>query len=148
MVKYKELISILNKISFFLQVKGEQSFKAQAYITAADIIEMQNPDLETLAKENRLMEINGFGKALSEKIGDYILNGKMSYYENLINEIPESLWELKELDGLGIGRIKRLYDELGVTDKESLKVACLSNKVSSLKGIGKSLEDKLLEQIK
>lgn len=148
MINYKELIQILNKISFLLMVKGEGSFKSQAYLTAADIIEMQQPDLETLAKENRLTEINGFGKALSEKIGDYILNGKMSYYEKLIQEVPESLYELRQIEGLGPNRIKRLYDELSISNIEELKSACSQGKISNLKGFGKSIEEKILEQLK
>ena len=140
----KEIILILRKISFLLEVKGENKFKFQAYETAADIIEVQQLDVVSLVKENKLKDINGFGKALCEKIEDFVKNEKMSYYEILKSEIPESLYELKELKGLGAKRISKLYNELSVKDIRTLKEVIADNSILKIEGFG----NKLVESIK
>jgi DNA polymerase (family 10) len=52
-------------------------------------------------KKNELHKIDGFGKALVEKLTDLIQNGRMEYYNKIIDDIPESLIELTKLEGLG-----------------------------------------------
>ncbi len=133
------LIEILNNISKILLIKGEIAFKAQAYKTAADIIEIQNLDVENLVRENKLGDVEGFGKALVEKISDYVINGEMKYYEKLKVEVPISLLELLEIDGLGIKRISKLWKELNVISINDLKKVIENDKINEIDGFGTKL---------
>jgi DNA polymerase (family 10) len=142
-----KIIELLNNLANLLEINGENSFKSGAYRTAADIIETQNLDVAQLISENKLGEINGFGKALVEKLTDLIQNGKMEYYEKVINEVPESLLKLTRIEGLGTKKIGRLYRELGIKNIDELKRACEKNQISELKGFGKKTEQNILEQI-
>ncbi len=137
------VIKLLNNISQLLLIKGELSFKSQAYKTAADIIEIQNLDVFSLVKENKLSEVDGFGKALVEKISDYVQNGEMAYYKKLTAEVPESLLELLEIDGLGTKRISKLWKELNVKSKEDLIRVLNDGTLSELTGFGKKLIENL-----
>lgn len=137
------IIKILNNISNLLLIKGEIPFKSQAYRTAADIIEVQNLDLENLVKENKLSEIDGFGKALVEKISDFINNGEMAYYKKLTSEIPETLLELLEVDGLGTKRISKLWKELNVKSKADLIKVVDDGTINNIDGFGKKLVENL-----
>lgn len=137
------IIKILNNISNLLLIKGEIPFKSQAYRTAADIIEVQNLDLENLVKDNKLSEVDGFGKALVEKISDFINNGEMAYYKKLTSEIPETLLELLEVDGLGTKRISKLWKELNVKSKADLIKVVNDGTINDIDGFGKKLVENL-----
>lgn len=139
----EQLIEILNNISKILLIKGEIPFKSQAYKTAADIIEIQKLDIEQLVKEKKLSSIDGFGKAMVEKITDFVENGKMTYYENLKNEIPISLLELLEIEGLGTKRVAKLWKELNVINKKDLKRIIDDGTINNIDGFGKKLIDNL-----
>jgi DNA polymerase (family 10) len=104
-------------------------------------------DIIALAKEGKLGEVKGFGKALQEKVAELVQTGKMTYYENLRAEFPEGLFELFDLSGLGPKKIKALYEKLGVDSIASLKEVCASGKVAELSGFGAKTVEKILEAI-
>ncbi len=139
----KILIEILNNISKILLIKGEIAFKAQAYKTAADIIEIQNLDVKNLLEQGKLAEVEGFGKALVEKITDFVTNGEMQYYNKLKQEVPISLLDLLEIEGLGIKRISKLWKELNVISLNDLKEVIDNDKINEIDGFGKKLIENL-----
>ena len=139
----EELIEILNNISKILLIKGEIPFKSQAYKTAADIIEIQKLDVEQLVRDGTLGEVDGFGKAMVEKISDFVQNGKMTYYEKLKNEVPLSLLELLDIEGLGTKRVSKLWKELNVNNKEELYNVIENGTIFNIDGFGKKLVDNL-----
>lgn len=143
----EKIITLLRNISILLEVKGENIFKTNAYKTAADIIETQNLDIEELVNSNKLSSTNGFGKALTEKITEYVKTGSLQYYQDLIQEIPESLIELNKIEGLGIKKIKTLFEKLEIKNLEDLKIAAKKQEVSKLQGFGKKTEENILNQL-
>jgi DNA polymerase (family 10) len=143
----KEIIEILENIALLLQLKGESVFKSIAYSNAADLLRRENINLTDLVNENKLDELDGFGKALVTKITDYVQNGKMAYYEKLTDEIPLTLLELFKLENLGPKKIKQLFTELEVKSIEDLKNKCEMNGVSKLKGFSTKSENDILASI-
>ncbi len=143
----KELLTILRNMSFLLEVKGDNPFKSRAYSSAADIIEEQGLDIEALLTSGTLGDVKGFGKALVTKIAEFASTGKIAYYENLTEEVPETILELRKIPGLGPKKIGALRTELAVSSVESLEAACLEHKVAGLKGFGQKSEDEILRTI-
>jgi DNA polymerase (family 10) len=142
-----ELISILDNISKLLEINGESFFKFSSYSNAAETLRMGDYDIIQLVKDNQLSEIKGFGKALTEKITDYVTNGKMSYYENLITELPVSLIEILKIDGMGPKKVNQVYSELGIKNIEELRIACIEGKIEELKGFSKKTVANILDSI-
>jgi DNA polymerase (family 10) len=143
----KELLEILENLAVMLEIKGESPFKSRAYQNAADIIKVQQLDIEKLVNQNKLAEIKGFGKALVEKITDYVENGKMTYYERLKEEIPLSLIKMTKLDGIGNKKAGQIYQELGISEIDELEKAAKENKIQELKGFSKNTQEKIIESI-
>lgn len=142
----KSIPQILEEIGMLLEIKGENPFKARAYYNAAKTISgMEN--LETIIKEKRLREIKGIGEALSKKIEEYYLTGKMEYYEELKREIPPTLLELMQIPNLGPRKIKVLYDELHITNIGELEYACKENRLARLFGFGEKTQMNILKGI-
>jgi len=144
----KKLIRILKNIAILLEVSGENHFKTRAYKNAAQILTEENINLPEEIKNGTLGNIPGFGKALTSKITDYFANsGTMEYYENLKNKIPESLTEITKLPGIGVKKVKQMYEQLHITSIEELENACINDTLSNTKGFGAATQEKCLNNI-
>ena len=146
MDKHK-IAEILNNIGMLLEIKGENFFKSRAYYEAARAIELLDGDIETLVKENRLKDIDGFGPALSQKIAELVSTGKLGYYEQLKESVPAGLLEMLKIPGLGPKKVKAVYDNLGIASIGELKYACIENRLLKLPGFGSKTQEKILEGI-
>lgn len=140
----KDLIQLLEKIALYLELKGENPFRISAYRKAAQSLEI---DERALSEIEDFTKIKGIGKGTAEIIDEYLNTGESALLVELKADVPTGLIPLIDLPGLGGKRVARLYQELNITDLESLRIACEANKVSTLKGFGKKTEENILQAI-
>jgi len=143
----REIAEILNNIGMLLEISGESFFKSKAYYQAARTIELLDEDIEVLIKEDRLKDIKGFGKALTQKINELVTTGRLEYYEKLKESVPPGLLDMLRIQGLGPKKIRTIYENLGITTLGELKYACLENRLARLPGFGDRTQAKVLEGI-
>lgn len=147
MVREDELIKILKNIAKLLELKGENPFKARAYINAAEIIKNNNINIEDAVNNGTLANIKGVGEALQKKITEYVQTGKMSYYEKLKAEVPEGLFEITKISNIGPAKARKLYYDFNITTIEQLEEACEKNVLKDIKGFGPKLQELILVSI-
>ncbi|MDD5690010.1 MAG: helix-hairpin-helix domain-containing protein, partial [Caldisericia bacterium] len=128
---------ILNRIAEMLEIKGENPFKVRAYQKAALTIGSLTKDIKEVVESDEIYNLPGIGESIALKIKELVNTGRLKYYEELEKEIPPELLSLLTISGLGPKTIQKLWKELGITNKEQLKEAVLSGKLSNLKGFGK-----------
>ena len=141
------IVDILESIARLLELKGENPFKIRAYTNAARALETSSEDIFKAAQEERLTEIPGIGKAISEKITELANTGKLAFYEGLQAEFPPQIFELFALPGLGAKKIKVLNEKLQVTTIEGLKAACEDGRIAALPGFGQKTATNLRQAI-
>jgi DNA polymerase (family 10) len=137
----------LESIAQLLELKGENPFKIRAYTNAARVIETYAGDFLQMARDGRLEEIDGIGKAIAEKISALAATGALPFYDELKAEFPAGLFDLFDLQGLGAKKIKALYEKLDVTSVESLEKACNDGRVAELPGFGAKTAANILKAI-
>jgi DNA polymerase (family X) len=139
---------ILEEIAVLLELKGENPYKSRAYYGAARTVELiGDEELERLAREDRLKEVKGIGAALNEKIKELVINGNLTYYDELRRSVPAGLLEIIEVPGLGPKKVRTLYEILEITTLAELEYACRENRLLNLKGFGPKSQDNILEGI-
>ena len=143
----QEIIDILEKISDLLEFKEENIFKVNAFRNGANIVRNIEGDLENKIADGSIKNIKGIGKGLQSVIFDYYDNGKSTDLESLTKEVPDGIMDLLKIRGLGVKKVKIIYNQLGISDIEKLKEACLNNKISGLKGFGQKIQDSILKEI-
>ena len=131
----KDLSRVLEEVALLLDLKGENPFKIRAYQQAARIVLAVEEDLTVLAETGGLGKIKGIGKALEEKISEYISTGRLEYLDELKSSFPDGLLEILNVKGLGPKKVKLLYEELDITSLGELEYACLENRLVTLKGL-------------
>jgi DNA polymerase (family 10) len=145
MLDKMRIAAILDEIGTFLELKGENPFRCQAYHNAARAIAQLEGDLGEWIEQQRLTEIPGIGKDLAQKIETLYKTGRLEQYEELRREIPAGLLELLRVPGLGPKKAKALYDNLGIDSLSKLRQACQEGRVAKLRGFGEKTQQKILE---
>ncbi|MAS79900.1 MAG: histidinol-phosphatase [Opitutae bacterium] len=144
----KDIVEVLERIGTMMEIKGENPFKVRAYFSGARTLQTMEEDLGTVIGEERLGEVPGIGKALTEKIETLFTTGELEFYDKLLASVPPGLLDLLDIPGLGGKKIKALHEQLEIDSIESLTEACNEGKVAGLKGFGEKTQEKILSGIK
>ncbi len=147
MLDKHEIASALRETGLLLKVKGENAFKAKAYVTAARALEAIKDDLGSLIEQQRLTDIPGIGKSLAGYITEIFNTGDAKMLNQLREELPPGTAELSQIDGLTLKRIQKLHAELNIQSLVELEAACREGKVAGLKGFGVKLQNDILQSI-
>ena len=145
----EEIARVLREIGEYLAMQ-EVPFKPRAYERAALAVLETEQSVEDTYKERRLngiKEIPGVGASIAEKIEELVKTGKLRYYESLKKKIPVNLSSLGSVEGVGPKAIKRLYEELGVTNLLQLERAAKEGKIRAIEGFGAKSEENILKSI-
>ncbi|MBN1561440.1 DNA polymerase/3'-5' exonuclease PolX [candidate division KSB1 bacterium] len=135
-MKNNEVADILEKFADVLEFKGDVGFKINAYRKAARAIVDLGDDIEKLWRENRLGDIPGVGKALQEKIDQFLRSGRIRQLDEHLATVPRELFQLLEIQNFGPKTAALAYKELGVETIEDLQTAIDNGSLASLPGMG------------
>ena len=111
-----EIADILDEIGTLLELKGETSFRVNAYHNGARALRQLEANLGDLIETNALKDIRGIGDTLREKITVLVTTGQLPYLDNLKKEIPAGLVAMLQLPGIGAKKVKALYESLGMRE--------------------------------
>ncbi len=142
----KKIARIFYEIADLLDLKGVR-FKPRAYRKAARRISNMKGDIKELYGEGRLDEIEGVGSSMEEKISEIIETGSLDYLEHLRGQLPAGLVEVMDVPDLGPKKAKKLYDELGVEDLDTLKEMAEKGRIKEVEGFGTTSEENILKGI-
>lgn len=145
-MRNKELAAILLQIGDLEDMK-DQPFKANAYKRAARLVEGLKEDVERIVERGRLKDLRGIGEALAKKIEEYVQTGRISHLDRLRAEFPPGVLEMLEIPGVGPKTVKRLYQQLGVTNIIELERAAKEHRIRKLKGFSEKSEKKILQNL-
>jgi len=142
-----EIAAVFEHIADLLEFQGANTFRVRAYRNAARTIhDLPESATEIAADPNRsLLEIEGIGKDLAEKITTLLQTGSLPMLEELLAEIPESVLAILRVPGLGPKRASILFHELNIANIDQLREACQRHRVRELKGFGAKSEAAILQ---
>jgi DNA polymerase (family 10) len=145
----KEIAALFFRIANILEIQGEIVFKVIAYRRAADAIEHLGRDIRDVWQNDpkNLQTIPGIGKEIALKIDEILRTGELSYYKKVSKGIPDGIFEILTIPDIGPKTVKRLWQELKITDIAKLEKAVRLGKLRELKGFGARSEEKILAGI-
>ncbi len=143
----KAAARLLAEIADLLELKQENPFKVRAYRKAARVIEGLDRSLDELWKNGELTSLPGVGKAICEKLAQFLQQGRIDYHIALKAEFPPQLLELMEVPGIGPRKAAALYKELRISSLSQLRQALSQGRVRGVKGFGPRSEARLLQAL-
>jgi len=139
---------VLSQIAAYLELGGENRFKARAYHRAArSLLALAVDDLAPMLRSGELAQVRGLGPATLNVVRDLVETGESTYLEQLKARTPEGLLDLMNVPGLGVEKIHKLYSELGIQSVADLEAAARDGRLVKMKGMGPKTAQKLLAGI-
>lgn len=142
-----EVSNILSDIATMMELQGENPFKTRAYNSAARTVENLDADIDELVSTGNIRNIKGIGEAISKQITEIVKTGTSSLYQELKSQIPEGLFEMMRIRGLGPKKISTLYQKIGIKSVGELEYACKENRLVELSGFGVKTQENILKNI-
>ncbi len=92
-------------------------------------------------------KLQGIGKAIAGKIEEARQTGIFHQLQEALETIPSGVIEMMQIDGLGVKKVKTLWQEHGIEDTDQLLQACENDQIASLKGFGKKTQENILQSL-
>ncbi|MDQ3971022.1 MAG: DNA polymerase/3'-5' exonuclease PolX [Thermoproteota archaeon] len=152
-MKNADIAKIFRKIGFIIEMNGNDvnaTFKARAYKRTSDVIASLSTNIEEIYRKEGLeglQKIPSIGKAIALKIEEYIMTGKIKYYEELKATTPLNIDDFYDLEGIGPKTIKVLYDKLKIKDLSGLEKAASERTLRNIQGFSQNKEETILKKI-
>lgn len=144
----KEIVSLLEEMAELMEFDGQNRFKVNAFKNGANTLRRLEGDLETKINDKSIKDIKGIGKGLQQVIYEYYETGSAKEYEELLKKVPPGIHDVLRIRGLGVKKVKILFEELGIDSIEKLEQQCKNGKVAEVKGFSEKSVEKILEEIK
>jgi len=144
-MKNQELARLFDRIADALELKGETGFRVLAYRKAARVLAELTEDVATLDAEGRLQTVPGIGAGIAKKIHEYLTTGKMKKFQEVTSGLPQGLFALLDIPGLGPKTVKLLHEQLGVSDRNGLKRVIADGSFAKLPGLGAKKAENILK---
>ncbi len=135
---------MFNRIADALEFHGENVFRVIAYRKAARVLDELTEDIAVLHKKKELESLPGIGRAIKEKIVEYLTTGKMKKYDAVTRELPGDLLDMLDIQNLGPKTLALAHKALDVVSIEDLKKVINDGRLAKLPQMG----EKKVENIK
>ncbi|MBW6441606.1 DNA polymerase/3'-5' exonuclease PolX [Patescibacteria group bacterium] len=146
-----EVIAILKEILAAMEVKDVSFFRIRAYQNAISVLENLTVSIYDLWENNRLGEIPGIGPGIEGYLNELFTSGEEGEYEHIRKDLPEGMFSLIGLRGIGAKRAYKLALAFDLNDRETalekLKQFAQKGKIRDLEGFGEKMEIAILEAI-
>ena len=146
-MKNREVAGLLYEMAELLELHAENRFKIIAFSKAARAIESLPEDISVVCKEKRLQSIPGVGKAIAQKVEEYLKTGQIEAHLELLAKTPPGLVKLLQISGLGPKTVFLLHEKLNITNLEELEKAAREHRIRRLPRMGPTRETNILRSI-
>jgi DNA polymerase (family 10) len=129
-----------------MELHEENAFKIRGYQNAVFNLDKINVELANLSIEE-LTGLEGIGKGIAAKIHELNTGNQFAELNELLEKTPKGIIEMLNIKGIGPKKVRTIWKELQIEDKEALLVACNENKISALKGFGEKTQEAIRQAL-
>ncbi len=149
----EQIAKLLRNVAASYTIKDEKKFHFQivAYIKASDTISNLTEELKDYYKEDRLNDLPGIGNTLKSHLTELFKKGKVSHFQWVLKDIPESVFVLMDIPTFGPKKAYKLVKQFKLNNPETviedLKKVALQDKIAHLEGFGEKSQSDILRSI-
>lgn len=148
-----EISILLRNVAAAYTIKDERKFHFQiaAYLKAAESIEHSTSELKELYKEGKLDTLAGVGPTIKSHLEELFNKGKVGHFDEVLRNIPSSVYPLLEIPGFGPKKAYKLISEFKLSDPvtviEDLLNLAESGKIAGIEGFGEKSQIDIIQAI-
>jgi DNA polymerase (family X) len=143
----RNIARILKETAALIELTGGNTFRARAFESAARTIDSLEESVAQKSAAGRLTEIAGIGAGLAAQIGEVLERGSFDLRDELLEKVPAGLLQVLRVKGLGVKKVKVLWERLGIISLDGLEAAANEGRIAGLEGFGKKTEQKIADEI-
>ncbi|MBI2374331.1 MAG: hypothetical protein HYV07_10090 [Deltaproteobacteria bacterium] len=147
MSRRREVVEALTRLSFVGELLGLPDFPSAAYAAAAWAARSFDGDFDGGFESGELLKALVFRGPPREVVEAVFAGVDVPRLTELEGQVPEGLFEIYELPGLGPKKVRALWRDLQVTTLGELEYAARENRLISLKGFGEKTQAKIIQAI-
>lgn len=148
-----EISKLLNNVAAAYSITDEKKYRFQiiAYEKAAESIEQNPTELKELYKDGKLSEIPGIGATIKSRLEELLTTGKVAHFEDVMKDIPQSVFPLLDIPSFGPKKAFRLVSEFKLKDPatviQDVVAIAKEGKIATLPGFGEKSQADVLRAI-
>ncbi|MDQ3035027.1 MAG: PHP domain-containing protein [Myxococcota bacterium] len=144
---HRTVADVLSRLAFAHEILDGPTHESKAWTNAARVVRQLPGDLGAMLESGALAEVRGIGASSMQVIRDALEGREPEGLRELEAKIPEGLFAIHHIKGLGPAKIRKLWQGLGVTTIGELEHACRENRLVLLDGFGNKTQANVLEAI-
>lgn len=141
-----DIADILQLDGKLLDLHDTDPVRAKAYVDSVFTLERLDKQIAGMTPA-QIGQIRVYGKILQPAILEILETGTLAELAELAEKTPAGIFEVMQVKGLGIKKVKALWKDLQITGLESLREACEKGVIAQLKGFGVKTQESILESI-
>ena len=142
----KAIAQHLKLAADLVELSGGNPFRARAFAGGARRIE-RLPEAVAEIDAAELTTLDGIGKGLAADIAEIVATGGLELTDRLLAALPPGLPDVLRVKGLGVKKVRALWQGAGVTSLDDLEAAAASGRLAALDGFGAKTVQNILAGI-
>lgn len=152
-----QIAEVFKFISEILGLEEGNLFRTKAYQEAAEVIAQWNEPLVDIYADHTdeeilqvFIDMPGIGEGIAKKLVELFSTGKIKSFAKYVEELPEGMFELCQVAGIGAKKAYRICSQLPVhADRPLADVLALAKegRIRKLEGFGEKSEAELIKAI-
>jgi DNA polymerase (family 10) len=138
-----EIVDLLELTGRLLELHDRDAFRTRTFQTAAFNLDKTTADLAQLSVDE-LTKLPGVGKSVAGKIREIVETGHLTDLDDLLAQTPSGVLDMFRIKGLGVKKVRTLWQELGIDNLSDLKLAGENGQIAKIKGFGANTQEKIL----
>ncbi len=134
---------LLRDLSFGYALLGDKR-RPWAFRNGADVVKKLGADLPAALASGDLAAMRGVGKSIVTVVSAGLEGREIAAWDKLLQDVPATLLRARKVRGLGPGKTRVLWRQLGLTSLAEIEYACHENRLVDLKGFGPSSQARIL----
>lgn len=119
-----------------VELTGGNAFRARAFASAARAVERLDGPAEARIADGTITDVPGIGKGVAADLAEFVATGTTRSVTELLEALPPGIPDVLRVHGLGVKKVRALWQGAGVVSLDTLEAAAVSGRLADLDGFG------------
>jgi DNA polymerase (family 10) len=141
-----DIAEILSTTGKLMDLHDVDPQRAKAYVECVFTLERLDEQIAGM-NPGKIAQIRGYGRIIQPAILEILQTGTLQELSHLMEITPKGIFDIMQVKGLGVKKVKALWKEVGIDNLNALKKACEEGVIAGIKGFGAKTQESILSSI-
>ncbi|MFS0491769.1 PHP domain-containing protein [Leadbetterella byssophila] len=141
-----DIAEILSTTGKLMDLHDVDPQRAKAYVDCVFTLERLDEQIAGM-NPGKIAQIRGYGRIIQPAILEILQTGTLQELSHLMEITPKGIFDIMQVKGLGVKKVKTLWKEVGIDNLNALKKACEEGVIAGIKGFGAKTQESILSSI-